>query len=661
MADSIKVAILGGGCGAMSAAFWLTDPALGGKFEVTVYTQGWRLGGKGASGRCGKEHLIEEHGLHMMMGCYEHTFQVIKACYAQMPHLPDDAFTQWEHAFQRQYLITLWLRSPSSSRWEPVNLEFPPLPGTPAVTPSTSADYMHEGVNEVLDRLVNSVLRNLDQRLVGIADWTAELREKVEQCTDDLVRAKSAQYGVAAQRQALVKVLRRLQYLFKHAIAPWLKKVRYVDYLFIDLAIAGVIGFLTDVMPRGEAGYERINGRDLKDWLVEHEADREAAESPVIMWVYDLAFAYHDGDSSVPRNGQAAAGALLRMIIRIAFTYKGAPLWKMNGGMSDIIFTPLYWTLLGRGVRFEFFHRVTALHLRGDEIASIDLDRQARLAGGRAFYDPLVRVKFASGKSWDCWPSQPRWEQIEKPDETVDFEDPWTAVKVESRTLKRGHEFHLVVLAIPPAAAAFITAELRSRYREWRDMIDNSRSVATLSGQLWLKPELQALGWPYGPTVGICYEDPLRSWGEMSHVLPYENGSAQSCEYLCGTLARPPAAPPYGSHDPRYLKLVSAQVERDANAWLGVNTGALWPGVADASGSLDRRQLVSAYYRANVAYSELYVQTPPGSVASRLAPDWCGAKNLYVAGDWTRTSINGGCAEAAFESGWLAARAMLAK
>ena len=42
----IRVAVLGGGCGAMTAAFYLTSTAeLRRRFEVTVYQQGWRLGG----------------------------------------------------------------------------------------------------------------------------------------------------------------------------------------------------------------------------------------------------------------------------------------------------------------------------------------------------------------------------------------------------------------------------------------------------------------------------------------------------------------------------------------------------------------------------------------------------------------------------------------
>ena len=47
-----KVAILGGGVGGMTAAFELTaTPELRERYDVTVYQLGWRLGGKGASGR----------------------------------------------------------------------------------------------------------------------------------------------------------------------------------------------------------------------------------------------------------------------------------------------------------------------------------------------------------------------------------------------------------------------------------------------------------------------------------------------------------------------------------------------------------------------------------------------------------------------------------
>ena len=49
----------------MAAAFALTDEEnWQKKFEITVYQLGWRLGGKGASGRnLNSKMRIEEHGL----------------------------------------------------------------------------------------------------------------------------------------------------------------------------------------------------------------------------------------------------------------------------------------------------------------------------------------------------------------------------------------------------------------------------------------------------------------------------------------------------------------------------------------------------------------------------------------------------------------------
>jgi len=79
----IKVAIVGGGCASVTAAFELTRPELGGRYDVTVYQVGWRLGGKGASGR-GPADRIEEHGIHLWMGFYENAFRLMRECYSEL-------------------------------------------------------------------------------------------------------------------------------------------------------------------------------------------------------------------------------------------------------------------------------------------------------------------------------------------------------------------------------------------------------------------------------------------------------------------------------------------------------------------------------------------------------------------------------------------------
>lgn len=45
----IRVAVIGGGCASLTAAFELSRPEHRGRYEVTVYQLGWRLGGKGAA------------------------------------------------------------------------------------------------------------------------------------------------------------------------------------------------------------------------------------------------------------------------------------------------------------------------------------------------------------------------------------------------------------------------------------------------------------------------------------------------------------------------------------------------------------------------------------------------------------------------------------
>ena len=63
-------------------------------------------------------------------------------------------------------------------------------------------------------------------------------------------------------------------------------------------------------------------------------------------------------------------------------------MYKMQAGMGDAVFTPVYEVLRARGVRFKFFH-VTALRLGRDDsgrpvkrVDEIELIEQAKLAPG---------------------------------------------------------------------------------------------------------------------------------------------------------------------------------------------------------------------------------------------------------------------------------------
>src|SRR5262245_57956157 len=92
-----KIAVLGGGMGSLSAVFWLTSqPNWQDRFDITVYQLGWRLGGKGASGRAPDEYdRSEEHGYHVLLGFYENVFATMTACYRELARKPGTVLSEF--------------------------------------------------------------------------------------------------------------------------------------------------------------------------------------------------------------------------------------------------------------------------------------------------------------------------------------------------------------------------------------------------------------------------------------------------------------------------------------------------------------------------------------------------------------------------------------
>ena len=96
-----KIAVLGGGMGSLTTVLKLTeDPQWSQQYDITVYQMGWRLGGKGASGRnVNVGQRIEEHGLHLWFGFYDNAFDLIQKCYAENNRKPGTPLATWQEAF----------------------------------------------------------------------------------------------------------------------------------------------------------------------------------------------------------------------------------------------------------------------------------------------------------------------------------------------------------------------------------------------------------------------------------------------------------------------------------------------------------------------------------------------------------------------------------
>lgn len=585
MSAKTRVLILGGGCAGMSTAWALSSSEeLRARFEVTVVQAGWRLGGKGATGRS-KRHgqRVHEHGLHIWMGFYENAFRMAKAAFDAWQPPPGCPISGIEQAFSPHYTMSLFDRE-----GRPTNLSLPPRPGKPWDAPGeiTASDgeftrwLQCEGVGNLTSFLGD--FRGTDRTLRSIAQ--------------------------------LAKVI--------------------------------VKGLLRDVFVGGS--WEALDDWDLCAWLRHHgAASPDVWDAPPIRAFYNLAFAYPDGRAGFGR-GALAAGPALRSLFRMMFTYRGAPMWKMNAGMGDTIFVPLFEVMRARGVRFDFFRRVTNIETDGRSITAVELERQAQLRAHA--YDPLVELPELGLR---VWPDAPLFDQIvEIAGGDLEGDAPG-AVGCETRRVKE--DFDAVVLAIPVPAHRAIASELIKASEAFSAMVEHHASVVTIAAQIWTSQTLEELGWGGPSTISTNGGGLMGSWADMSEVLEHEAWPAdvKTLIYFVDT------APDEWFEGMDRAQAAAQVRDKARSAFEGSRhrfPAIDEPSLAAAPDTEDR--LANQYYRANVAASERYILTPPGTVRYRLAPDGSGFTNLWLAGDWTRTTINGGSVEAAVESGLVAARSI---
>src|SRR5271163_1294745 len=136
----IRVAVIGGGCASIAAAFELSRPQHQGKYEVTVYQLGWRLGGKGASGR-GTASRIEEHGFHVWFGFYENSVRLMRECYAELNRDPQTCrISDWRDAFLPAPFIGMASRS-EARPYEAWLSYFPAAEGLPGDPPTNTQPF----------------------------------------------------------------------------------------------------------------------------------------------------------------------------------------------------------------------------------------------------------------------------------------------------------------------------------------------------------------------------------------------------------------------------------------------------------------------------------------------------------------------------------------
>jgi uncharacterized protein with NAD-binding domain and iron-sulfur cluster len=707
----IEVAILGGGCASISAAFELTRPEHNGKYHVTIYQVGWRLGGKGASGR-GPADRIEEHGLHVWQGFYENAFRLLRECYAELNRDPKQCpLADWRDAFFPEPYVGV--ADPSKSgAWQDWIVCFPPTPGLPGdpfteQNPFSLTNYIVRTLVLLRTMLLNVQNRHpsqsgAEQSADPFSDSGVFPADEVVMGINRLIR-----YGLLATAAGLLEAFRLLETIFRsvplypaNLILTFLDSVaesaraqleNFVEqddetrrlWEIIDLAFAflrGTVrfGLLTD--PRG---FDAINDYDTREWLRLNGASETAVNSSFLRGLYDLALAYEDGDPQRPRF---AAGQGLRGTLRMFFTYRGSLFWKMKAGMGDVVFAPFYEVLKKRGASFQFFHRLENVKLvdpsrlaPGERpyIEALAFDVQAEIRGGGE-YQPLVDIR-----GLPCWPAAPDYGQLVDGNkffqEVWQFESFWDRRKVATKTLRVAKDFDFVVLGIGVGAIPYVCRELVERDPRWRAMVTHVKTVATQAFQVWLHEDLAQLGWPHPQMCVAGYVKPFDTWADMRHLIPEETWPAQNrpyallyfCNVLSGRNER------LDQLDAAYPQQRRDEVRRGVIQFLNRDCGHFWPqSVREGEGFrwellVDAKETVppqtadagearidSQFWTANVNPSDRYVLALPGSMQYRISPLDNTYDNLTIAGDWTDCGFTSGCVEAAVMSGRLAAHAL---
>ncbi len=642
--------------------------------SITVYQRGWRLGGKGASSR-GRHGRIEEHGLHVLLGYYDATFRVLREAYDELNrNVTDPAcpIRTWQEAVAPTGDVGL--AETPGGEWSHFVTRFSSnaaLPGEPGAENRTlrPLDVGVRGLRLLVDfhRSLEAPSRSQRVHLSASPVPRPEVTDLATLIRGGGLTALAALLAATertARLAADATVAGSTAEVFADVLRAWRQGIATVvmadpaarrTWQLVDLVATNLVGMAFDGLWSG-SGYERIDHLDYRGWLAQHGAAPETLDSPIVRGMYDLTFAYEGGDRTRPRF---AAGLGLQLASRMLFDFKGSIFWRMQAGMGEVVFAPLYEALTRRGVDFCFFRRLDRVGVgAGPSIASIELTRQAELAPGRSGYDPLIRVG-----GLPCWPSRPQVEQLAA-DPGDQLESHWdSATGTGTERLAVGEDFDLVVLAVSLGMVPHVAAEVVAANRIWQDMVDQVATVATRSAQLWMNVTESEIGWdgPAGVTLS-GFGDSFDTWASMSHLLDREAWPAtiapHSVAYLCGAL---PDIDPAASQD-----WVAASLAR----FLDEEVGSLWPRAHDSSGfrwemlwddqgRIGRERLAAQYYRANIDPSDRYVQSLPGSGRYRLAPGRTGFDNLAVAGDWTACGLDAGCLEAAVRSGVLAARAIL--
>lgn len=695
----LKVAVFGGGPAACTAALYLARQR--DRYEVSLYTTGFRLGGKCQSWRNpDKAFRIEEHGLHAFLGFYRNAFTAVHDAYVSA--FPEDGLGE-----------ALYLQAFHPEKNNGV-MVFHKNVWTYCATPNLSrsakapaAANLHSG--QALLLALEGALTRASDHLDAIAEdhpllgaALHDARAELEQAT---TRLRSSVGAATSQKAALSsELLGGLPVAILIGIRDTIALIVRLDpnlstYLWflwtgVDTLLTIVIGVLEEPI----SSLNDLDKYDWRDWLRSHGLHEQGSERwAVIDQVYETLFAHQPPPpgrkpcAAIDEDVHAAslaAGVATRWYLLEAFGNHGATSFRFTYSCAQTIMTPLYLALEQLGAKVHFFHTVTALELAGTgperRLVGVQLQRQAEVKAGPAAYKPLLTETLPNNPpELPDWPMYPHYDQlVDGPwfkANNIDFFDAWQTTNTRAKTiaLRAGADFDLAVLGVPLGALPLIESPLTSpddpaADPRWKAMIEGINVTQTMSFQLWFAaPSTQLLAEPRG--LLTAYAQPEPSYGDFTPLIAYEDWpdpKPQYCAYFTGASysGKPPLPPQCG---PSYPADIEAAWNQTVSTWLEANYRPFFTGAGTPSrfpaflnlltapgATTPQERLQYQHMIADVQPSNLYVLSQPGATALRFGQAESGVGALLLTGDWTRTDLNCGCVEAATSSGMLAARAI---
>ncbi|MCA9704447.1 MAG: NAD(P)-binding protein [Myxococcales bacterium] len=556
-----KIVVLGGGPASCAAAFYLAKTGL---YDITLYTLGFRLGGKCAAGRNPNAALrIEEHGLHAFIGFYNNALRTVREVYEQAELPLARGRAPWTvedlargdgpvaEAFVGTNAVGLmgrWRDQQGRYHWRyfPTTTEL--NDAVPGVVPHDEDDgpqgfaramkitieraVKHARVlrkwddarrqspsranepdeHDFLDRLLDRLEARFE-RTVRLEEWALfrfleRMLAYFEKFTyEEISRAIEANTTTI---RAVCRILRRLRRMARRSFASEIHvdPDRWFEWSGLDIMLTIAIGVLTERVIH----FDQLDGIDLCQWLRLHGVAPGNDRSPIVMSVYDTLFA--NGSSEPVRPDDLAAGVGLRWFL-LLLDYRGFQAYEFRYSCPQTLFTPYYKALRKLGVEFRFFHRVDQLRVErdGDErtLVGIRLRKQATVKAGPGAYEPLWLPPIPDNPPHlPPWPDRPDYEQLQEGTRLHehDLEDAWSAWPgVEDVELRQGEDFDLCVCGMSLGAIPSVVEDLVDRrspaYCEpWARMIHGMETCQTISMQLWMeRPEAQLYALPDRPEV----------------------------------------------------------------------------------------------------------------------------------------------------------------